>query len=84
MTTDVVKAQSKPRKKITYVAKELPDEGVIRLITVLAVLNISKTSFLDGIKSGKFPAGKLLTPRCRVWSVADIRALLASIEQAAA
>ncbi len=72
--------QHQPRKKITYTAQPLPAEGYVRKPSVLAVLGISSTSFDNGIKSGRFPPGKLLTRRCRVWPVAEIRALLASIE----
>lgn len=72
--------KQKQRNKITYVPGRLPVEGVVRLPSVLGVLGISKTSFLDGVRVGKYPAGKLLSPRCRVWSVIEIRALLASLE----
>ncbi|MDP1665512.1 MAG: hypothetical protein Q8L79_10355 [Methylobacter sp.] len=84
MSTNAANAQRKPRNKKTYIATALPEEGYIRLPSVLAVLGISKTSFLDGIREDKYPAGKLLSPRCRVWNVVEIRALLASIEQKAA
>lgn len=67
----------KPRNKITYIPAPLPLEGVVRLPSILAFLNISKTSFLNGVKEGRFPAGKLLSLRCRVWDVASIRALVA-------
>jgi len=73
-----------PRKKITYTAQPLPAEGFIRKPSVIQVLGISSTSFDNGIKAGRFPPGKLLTPRCRVWPVAEIRALLESIESRAA
>lgn len=73
--------QQKTRNKITYVPGQLPVEGVVRLPSVIGVLGISKTSFLDGVRAGKYPAGKLLSPRCRVWSVVEVRALLASIEE---
>lgn len=76
MTTKTKKNQ---RNKITYTPAPLPDEGFVRLPSVLAVLGISKTSFLDGVKTGKYPAGKLLSPRCRVWPVQEIRALLSQI-----
>jgi prophage regulatory protein len=81
MTAKIEKAQRKPRQKITYVPTPLPSEGYVREPSVLGVLGISKTSFHNGIKAGKYPAGKLLTPRCRVWSVGEIRDLLASIEK---
>lgn len=79
MTTETT--QRKPRKKITYIPAPLPAEGYVRLLSILAVLGISKTSFLNGVKAGKYPAGKLLSPRCRVWPVAEIRALLDSAEK---
>jgi prophage regulatory protein len=69
--------QPKPRNKVTYIPAPLPPEGVVRLPSILAFLNISKTSFLNGVKEGRYPAGKLLSPRCRVWDVAPIRALVA-------
>ena len=33
---------------------------------------ISKSSWYAGVKSGKFPAGRLLGPRTRVWLESDI------------
>jgi prophage regulatory protein len=80
MSTKHEKARQKPNNKITYVPKPLPPEGFVRLASVLAVLGVSKTCYLDGVKSGKFPQGKLLSPRCRVYPVSEIRALLASLE----
>ena len=73
---------NKQRSKITYTPAPLPAEGFARLPSVLQALGISKTSFLDGVKSGKYPSGKLLSPRCRVWPVADIRNLIEEIEGA--
>lgn len=73
--------RQKPRNKVTYVPAPLPQEGLVRLPSVIAALGISKTGFLDGVKAGIFPPGKLLSPRCRVWSVSEIRAFLASLEK---
>jgi prophage regulatory protein len=72
-------SKRKPRNKITYTTSPLPAEGLVRLPSVLAVLGISKTSFLNGIKAEKYPTGKLLSPRCRVWRVEQIRALLVDL-----
>lgn len=69
----------KSRNKITYVSAPLPAEGFIRLPSVLAVLGISRSSFFNGIKAKKYPAGKLLTPRCRVWEVSAIRSLIIKV-----
>jgi len=79
MTATATKPK-KPRKKITYIPAPLPAEGVVREPSVLAVLGISKNAFRNGVKSGIYPAGKLLSPRCRVWSVREIRAFLAALE----
>jgi prophage regulatory protein len=82
----VVKNRSpkqKHRNKITYTPAPLPAEGYVRKPSVLAVLGISSTGFNNGVKAGIYPPGKLLSPRCRVWSVDEIRALLASIENGA-
>jgi len=81
MSVNTAKPQQKPRNKITYIPAPLPAEGFVRLPSVLALLGISKTTFLDGVKSGKYPEGKLLSPRCRVYPVSEIRALLASLEE---
>jgi prophage regulatory protein len=80
MATKNEKTQKPKRKKITYAPAPLPDVGFCRLPSVLAVLGISKTGYLDGVKSGKYPEGKLLSPRCRVYPVSEIRALISSVE----
>jgi prophage regulatory protein len=38
---------------------------------------ISRSSWFSGVRSGKFPAGRLLGPRTRVWLASDIAALIA-------
>lgn len=69
----------KPRNRLTYKATTLPDVGFVRLPTVLSVLGVSKNAFLNGAKSGVYPSGKLLSPRTRVYSVDEIRALIDKI-----
>lgn len=80
LVTQATETRKKPRKKVTYKPAPLPDEGFVRLPSVLSVLGISRTSFYQGIKSGKYPSGQLLTERCRVWPVSEIRELLAKLE----
>lgn len=72
----------KKRNKFTYVPAPLPDDpqSFVRLPSVLAALGISRTAFLDGIKQKNWPAGRLLTPRCRVWTAGEIRELLTKLE----
>jgi prophage regulatory protein len=77
MTT---KTSQKNRQKITSQPAPLPAEGFVRLPSILAVLQISKSSFLNGVKDGRYPAGKLLTPRTRVWDVKEVRSMLDAIK----
>ena len=72
----------KPRNKVTYKPNPLPAEGFVRLPSVLNVLGVSRSTFLEGAKTGKYPKGKLLSPRCRIWVVSEIGEVLAKIEAA--
>lgn len=54
----------------------LPTEGYVRLPQVLAVIPVGKTSWWNGVKSGKYPTPVKLSPRCTAWKVEDIRALI--------
>lgn len=54
----------------------LPHEGFVRLPQVLHVLGIGKTTFWEGIKTGRFPAPIKLGPRTAVWRVEEIRGLI--------
>jgi len=70
--------------------KELPIDGFLRLIQIIgrkadpqknipaipAIIPISKTSFLNGVKSGKFPKPVRLGERTVAWKVSDIRRLV--------
>ena len=59
----------------------LPQEGFARLPQVLHVLGIGKTTFWEGIKTGRFPAPIKLGPRMSVWKVEDIRNLISRIAE---
>lgn len=79
MTATPSKTHRKTRTKVTYVPINLPTEGFVRLPTVLSVFGISKNTYLDGAKAGKYPQGKLLSSRCRVFPVSEIREALAKL-----
>lgn len=57
----------------------LPQEGFVRLPQVLHVLGISKTTFWDGIKKGRYPAPIKIGRRIAVWKVQDIRELITQL-----
>ncbi|MFO1325437.1 MAG: AlpA family phage regulatory protein [Burkholderiales bacterium] len=55
---------------------DLPAEGFIRLNTVLRVIPVSRSTWWQGVKDGRFPAAVKLGPRTTAWRVEDIRALI--------
>lgn len=58
--------------------REIPLTGFLRLNQVLEVIPISKSSWWQGVKSGRFPKGVKLGPRTTAWPVESIRALIAA------
>ncbi|MDL2259448.1 AlpA family phage regulatory protein [Deltaproteobacteria bacterium OttesenSCG-928-K17] len=67
--------------KTERIITPLPHEGFVRLPQVLHVLGIGKTTFWEGIKTGRFPAPLKLGPRTSVWKVEDIRNLITRIAE---
>lgn len=65
----------------------LPETGFLRLCQIIGdhkrgfppILPISRTSFLNGVKSGKYPRPFKLSQRAVGWRVEDIRALIESM-----
>ena len=54
----------------------LPEVGFIRLKVILNIIPISKSSWWQGIREGKYPQPIKLGPNTTFWRVEDIRALL--------
>jgi len=54
---------------------------LLRLPQVLEIIPISKSSWWDGIKKGRYPRPFKLSPRCSVWSAEDVYALVNSLRQ---
>lgn len=62
----------------------LPESGFLRLPQIIgdskrgipAVIPISRSNWLNGVRTGKFPKPVKLGPRTTVWNVADIRVLI--------
>ena len=67
--------------KSERIINPLPQEGFVRLPQVLHVLGIGKTTFWEGVKTGRFPAPVKLGPRTTVWKVEDIRNLINRIAE---
>lgn len=66
----------------------LPAEGYVRLPQIIgnpeaeppipAVFPVSRSTWLNGVKSGRFPKPVKLGPRTTAWRVEDIRNLIAA------
>lgn len=60
----------------------LPSEGFLRLNQIIgnkntpAIIPISRSNFLAGVKEGRFPKPVKLGKRTTAWKVADIRRLI--------
>ena len=61
---------------LMQIQKSLPEVGFVRLAQILDVVPISRSSWWQGIKEGRFPRPLKLGPRTTVWRVEDIRALI--------
>lgn len=69
----------------------LPPAGFLRLPQIVgdakrgipAIIPVSKSTWFEGIKSGRFPASVKLTERCTAWRVSDILALIEQTKEAA-
>ena len=57
----------------------IPTTGFLRLPQVLALFPISKTSWWEGCKDGRFPKPVKLGPRATAWRAEDIAALVQSL-----
>ena len=58
-----------------------PRTGYVRLSSILAPagpIPVSKSTWWQGVKDGRFPKPQKLGPRTTVWKAVDIRALFES------
>ena len=59
--------------------KKLPEIGFVRLPAIIAPdgpIPVSKSTWWDGIKEGRFPKPVKLGPKVTAWRVEDIRELI--------
>lgn len=69
---------------LVFPKNKLPDEGFVRLPAIIAphgVFPISKSTWWAGIAAGHYPKPVKLSERTSAWRVADIRKLIASLEE---
>ncbi|MBX9453226.1 MAG: AlpA family phage regulatory protein [Mesorhizobium sp.] len=63
------------------ISREFPATGLVRLRQILAPhgpLPVSKSSFWNAVREGRFPAPIKLGPRTTVWRAEDIQSLIAN------
>ena len=58
---------------------DIPETGFLRLAQVLSFIPIGKTSWWDGVRSGRYPKAVKLSPRCTAWRAEDIRELVKNL-----
>jgi prophage regulatory protein len=56
--------------------QNLQETGLIRLKEVLRLIPVSRSTWLAGVKAGRFPMPIKLSLRTTAWRFADIRALI--------
>lgn len=61
---------------MTHKTKQIPEIGFIKLAQVLGLIPLGRTSWLNGVKSGKYPKPVKIGARSVAWKVEDIRALV--------
>lgn len=78
--------QIKLATKVKHVQKKnikpIPSDssfGLMRLSQVLAVMQVSRSNWLDGVKSGRYPASVRLSERRVAWRVSDLKAFIESL-----
>lgn len=57
----------------------LDEPCFLRLHAVLRIMGLSRSSWYDGVRTGRFPKPVKLTRRTSAWRAADIRALVARL-----
>jgi len=57
----------------------IPSHGFLRLPQVLKIIPISRSTWLEGCRTGRFPQSIKLTARTVVWKVEDIQAFIESV-----
>jgi predicted DNA-binding transcriptional regulator AlpA len=62
---------------------DIPETGFLRLPQVLSVIPLGKTSWWEGVRSGRFPKPVKLSARCTAWRAEDIRQLIKALSEQA-
>jgi prophage regulatory protein len=69
---------------VSNVRRPFPDFGLVRLPEIVApdgVLPVSRSTFLAGVRAGRFPQPVKLGPRMTAWDAGEIRAFIANLRE---
>ncbi|WP_316901218.1 AlpA family phage regulatory protein [Pseudodesulfovibrio indicus] len=61
--------------------QNFPQVGFVRLPQILSVIPVSRSTWLRGVKSGKYPEPVKLGERTTAWRVEDILNLIDSLSR---
>ena len=59
----------------------LPATGYIRLPAILHHIPVGKTTWWEGVKSGRYPKPYKLSERCTAWRAEEINALIQQLAE---
>jgi hypothetical protein len=75
-----------PRREVTLMRNILPETGYVRLSQIIGnpkadppippIIPVSRSTWLEGVKTGRYPKSVKLSPRVTAWRVSDIRTLI--------
>jgi predicted DNA-binding transcriptional regulator AlpA len=54
----------------------IPQTGFLRLAQVLAIIPLSKSTWFEGCRAGRYPKPVKIGPRASAWKAEDIAALV--------
>ncbi|MGA2871203.1 MAG: AlpA family phage regulatory protein [Verrucomicrobiota bacterium] len=58
-----------------------PQGAFLRLPQILEMIPVSKSTWWEGVKSGRYPKAVKLSANCTAWRVEDIHALVRRLGQ---
>ncbi|OTE96628.1 hypothetical protein BCS42_03865 [Crenothrix sp. D3] len=82
MAKEAIPLKPNPTAKPATPANQLPSTGFFRLPQIIGtkgnppLIPVSRTTWLNGVKSGKYPKPVKLGARTNGWRVSDIYALI--------
>ncbi len=64
---------------IQTASRPLPQTGFVRLSIILNYIPVGKSTWWEGVRTGRFPTPVKLGPRITAWRAEDIHQLIADL-----